>query len=113
MAFGYIWSRRRKISFSRADLLPHRQLLYDSKGNLMTNATYGSYHEDNGVNFPWQIEIFRPEEEYDITLNVVKLELNQTLTDDRFVLEQPPGVQVMHLDKQQIGSASGSDGREK
>jgi len=107
------WFLSRKIVISRADLLPHRQLLYDDKGNLVTNARYGNYHGDNGVNFPWQIEISRPQEEYDITLNIVKLELNQPLPDDRFVLEQPPGVQVLHLDKPVSSSASGSQGGDK
>ena len=104
------WFLSRKIVFSRADLLPHRQLLYDDKGNLVTNARYAKYRDDNGINFPQQIEISRPQEEYDITLNMVKLELNKPLPDDRFVLEQPPGVQVRHLDKPQTGTpASGSD----
>lgn len=107
------WFLSRKIMFSRADLLPHRQLLYDDKGNLVTNARYATYHGDNGVYFPWQIEIARPQEEYDITLNIVKLELNQPLPDDRFVLEQPPGVQVLHLDKPGSGSASGSQGGDR
>jgi outer membrane lipoprotein-sorting protein len=107
------WFLSRKIVISRADLLPHRQVLYDDKGNVVTNATYGSYKQDNGINFPWQIEISRPQEEYDITLNMVKLELNQPLADDRFVLDQPPGVQVLHLDKQDNGSAPGSVANDK
>jgi outer membrane lipoprotein-sorting protein len=102
------WFLSRKIVFSRADLLPRRQLLYDDKGNLVTNARYADYRDDNDVNFPWQIEISRPQEEYDITLNIVKLELNQPLPDDRFVLEQPPGVQVLHLDKPVTDPASRS-----
>ena len=48
--------------------------------------------------FPSKIEIKRPEEEYDITLNVVKLDMNKPLSDSTFVLEQPAGVQVIHLD---------------
>ena len=44
------------------------------------------------MNFPSQIEIKRPQEEYDITLTMVKLELNEPLTDDKFILEQPPGL---------------------
>lgn len=107
------WFLSRKIVFSRADLLPHRQILYDDKGNVVTNASYGNYKQDNGINFPWQIEISRPQEEYDITLNIVKLDLNQPLPDDRFVLEQPPGVQVLHLDKPNNGSAPGSEGNGK
>jgi len=94
----------RKIVFSRADLLPHRQLLYDAEGNLITSANYQDYREDNGVKFPWQIEIARPQEGYDITLTMVKLDLNLPLPDDKFVLEQPPGVEVVHLDKPQTSS---------
>jgi outer membrane lipoprotein-sorting protein len=93
------WVLSRKIIFSRTDLLPHRQLLYDAQGNVATNALYGKYKEENGVEFPWQIEIARPQEEYDITLNIVKLDLNQPLPDDKFMLEQPTGAEVVNLDK--------------
>jgi outer membrane lipoprotein-sorting protein len=96
----------RKIIFSRTDLLPHRQLLYDAEGNVVTSAIYGDYRVDNGVDFPWKIEIARPQEEYDITLTMVKLDLNQPLPYDKFVLEQPPGVEVVHLDRPATGSAA-------
>jgi outer membrane lipoprotein-sorting protein len=100
------WVLSRKIIFSRIDLLPHRQLMYDAAGNVSTNALYGNYKEENGIAFPWQIEIARPQEEYDITLNIVKLELNQSLPDDKFVLEQPPGAEVVHLDKPEAHSSA-------
>lgn len=93
------WVLSRKVIFSRVDLLPHRLLLYDAEGNVATNAAYENYREENGMDFPWQIEIARPQEEYDLTLNVVKLDLNQPLTDDKFVLDQPPGVEVIRLDQ--------------
>ena len=60
----------------------------------------------NGVSFPSQIEIWRPQEEYDITLTMVKLELNHPLADDKFVLVQPPGREVVHLDKAATGSCT-------
>jgi outer membrane lipoprotein-sorting protein len=104
------WALSRKIVFSRIDLLPHRQLLYDDAGNVATNALYGNYKEESGIEFPWQIEIARPQEEYDITLNIVKLELNQPLPDDKFVLEQPPGAEVVHLDKSDARSSSAPPG---
>jgi len=104
------WALSRKIVFSRTDLLPHRQLLYDAQGNVTTNALYGNYKEDNEVEFPWQIEIARPQEEYDITLNIVKLDLNQPLPDDKFILEQPAGAEVVHLDKPEAHSASEPQG---
>jgi outer membrane lipoprotein-sorting protein len=100
------WALSRKIIFSRTDLLPHRQLIYDARGNVMTNALYGNYKDDNGMKFPWQIEIARPQEEYDITLNIVKLELNQPLPDDKFALELPMGAEVIDLDKPKVHSLS-------
>lgn len=104
------WTLSRKIVFSRTDLLPHRQLLYDDQGNVATNAVYNNYKEDHGIDFPWQIEIARPQEEYDITLNIVKLDLNQPLPDDKFILEQPAGAEVVHLDKPAARSSPGLQG---
>jgi outer membrane lipoprotein-sorting protein len=104
------WALSRKIIFSRTDLLPHRQLIYDARGNVMTNALYGNYKDDNGMKFPWQIEIARPQEEYDITLNIVKLELNQMLPDDKFALELPEGAEVIDLDKPKVHASSGPQG---
>lgn len=100
------WVLSRKVVFSRTDLLPHRQLIYDSDGNVTTNTVYEKYKDENGVNFPWQIEIAMPQEEYDITLNIVKLEVNEPLPDDKFVLEQPPGADVVDLDKREAHSQS-------
>jgi outer membrane lipoprotein-sorting protein len=101
------WVLARKIVFNRSDLLPHRQILYDDQGEIATDASYEDYRGQDGVSFPWQIEISRPKEEYDITLTLVKLELNRPLGDDKFVLEQPPGAEVIHLDKAGTGAASG------
>jgi outer membrane lipoprotein-sorting protein len=97
----------RKIIFSRTDLLPHRQLVYDQDGNLATDSRYEGYKDYNDVYFPSQIEIWRPQEEYDITLTIVKLQLNEPLPDDKFALEQPPGAQVVHLDQPQSSRVSG------
>jgi hypothetical protein len=89
----------RKIVFSRIDLQPHHQYIYDDQGNLVTEASYAYYKEYDGALFPSRIEIFRPQEEYNITLNILKLEINKPLRDDQFALEQPPGAEVVHLDR--------------
>ena len=94
----------RKIIFGRTDLKPHRQFIYDDKGKLSTDARYAEYKDYGGVNFPSRIEIARPQEEYDITLNMLKLELNKALKDEQFVLEQPAGADVVHLDGPQSSS---------
>jgi hypothetical protein len=88
--------------------LPHRELVYDQNGNLATDSRYENYKDYNGLNFPSQIEIWRPQEEYDITITIVKIQLNEALPDDKFVLEQPPGAQVVHLDQPQASQMSGN-----
>ncbi len=100
------WKLSRKIVFSRTDLQPHRQYIYDEQGNMETDARYANYKEYDGISFPSRIEIFRPREEYDIILNMLKLEINKPLRDDQFALEQPPGAEVVHLDQQQSRAAA-------
>jgi outer membrane lipoprotein-sorting protein len=91
------WFLSRKIVFSRTDLKTHRQFIYDENGNLATDVRYGEYKDYDGISFPVQIEIERPQEEYDITLNMVKLEFNKPLTDEQFALAQPAGAEVVRL----------------
>ena len=87
----------RKIVFSRIDLQPNRQYIYDDQGNVVTDSRYANYKDYDS--FPSRIEISRPQEEYKITLNMLKLEINKPLRDDQFVLEQPLGADVVHLDQ--------------
>lgn len=107
------WYLARKVIISRTDLKPHRQLIYDEDGILRTEARYEKYQDHDGISFPQQIEILRPMEEYDITLSMVKLEINKSLSDDQFDLAAPAGAEVVHLDHPASGitsrSSSGSD----
>ncbi|MGH9557386.1 MAG: LolA family protein [Terriglobales bacterium] len=95
---GDLWKVRRKIVFNRADLLPHRQIVYDRHSNVATEAEYEQFTEYDGLRFPSAIRIWRPQEEYAIQLFIVKLKLNQPLSDSQFVLEQPPGSELQRLD---------------
>jgi len=104
----------RKIVFSRTDLHPTHQYIYDEQGKLTTDARYADYKDYNGISFPSRIEIYRPEEEYDIKMNVLKLEMNKPLKDEQFALTQPPNAEVVHLDRPQSSSIvaePSSDGR--
>jgi hypothetical protein len=94
------WFLSRKIIFSRTDLQIHRQLIYNDEGILVTDVRYGEYKEYDSIPFPSQIEISRPQEEYDITLNIVKMDSNKPLTDEQFALQQPPGAEVVRLGAQ-------------
>ncbi len=102
---GEGWALARKIMFSRVDLRPDRQLIYDERGNLASEARYADYKDYDGIPFPSRIEINRPQEEYDITLNLLKVEMNKKLTDDQFMLEQPAGADIVNLDHPQPSTA--------
>jgi len=104
------WYLSRKIIFSRTDLKPHRQLIYNDRGVLVTDVRYGDYNDYDGIGFPKQIEIERPQEEYDITLNILKLDLNKPLNDDQFELQQPAGAEVVRLGQTPGANISQSGG---
>src|SRR6201987_1849783 len=73
------WILARKIIFGRIDLKPRRQFIYSDDGKVATDARYAEYKDFSGSSFPSRIEIYRPQEEYDITLNILKLDLNTPL----------------------------------
>ncbi len=103
---GSDWYIARKIIFERVHLVPHRQIIYDIAGDVMTQATYQVYKDYDGVSFPNVIEIDRPREEYSIRLTVEKLTINEPLRDDQFALQQPPGSQLVNLDQPNQNAAT-------
>jgi outer membrane lipoprotein-sorting protein len=107
------WYLSRRVEFSRTDLLPHRQRIYDQQGNVVTDVHYQDYKDYAGTTFPSAIEIERPRENYDITLSIIKLEINKALTDDQFALEQPAGADVVHLDQPSPSAAKALGGPSK
>ena len=108
------WYLSRRVEFSRTDLLPYRQMIYDQQGNVTTDAHYQNYTDYAGTKFPSAIGIERPQENYDITLSMVKLEINKALTDDQFVLEQPAGADVVRLDQSKSNTTkAAADGQSK
>jgi outer membrane lipoprotein-sorting protein len=100
---GYYLSRR--IVFSRTDLLPHEQSIYDRQGRLVTFVRYENFTDYSGISLPAIVSIQRPIEGYGITISMVKLDVNVPLTDEQFVLTQPPGSQLINLDNKSSASA--------
>jgi hypothetical protein len=92
------WYLARKLYFSRTTLLPYRQVVYDRNGYVATDATYDDFKPINGMQFPNLIRIWRPQEEYTVTLHFIKLDLNKPMTAQQFALEQPPGSTLVNLD---------------
>lgn len=104
------WYLSRKIIFERANLDPHIQVVYDKNGNVATKAHYANFQDYSGLRFPSEIDIERPQEEYAITLKMVKLQLNIPLKPEQFVLDQPPNAQVVRLATNGNGNTQLSSG---
>lgn len=102
------WYLSRKIIFSRANLLPDRQMSYNLKGQLVTDASYEDFKDYGGVQFPETVHIARPIEGYNIQLTITKLSPNQPLTDAQFDLPQPPGSKVINLDQKNQNASAGN-----
>jgi hypothetical protein len=84
-----VYQAQRVIKFSRVDLLPTEQDIYDKDGDLETQVLYGKYQTYSGIQFPSTITINRTLQEYRIGLTVEKVIFNQPLPDDQFV---PPKI---------------------
>jgi outer membrane lipoprotein-sorting protein len=102
------WTLVRKVFFDRTNLVPHRQVVYDVDGDAVTDASYQVYKDYEGVNYPTYIDIKRPQEEYDIRLIMVKLTINQAISDDQFALQQPPGSILVNLDDRGKSASAGT-----
>lgn len=88
----------RVIRFSRLNLLPVGQDIYDADGEIETLVEYGPYKEFGNVRMPSTILIQRPRESYAITITLQKVVANQPLNDEQFALKIPPDYKVQKLD---------------
>ena len=84
----------RGVWFDRIDLNIVRQTVYDESGALISDTRYSKWQQYNGVTFPAHIDINRPKDQYGVALDVIVMQMNVNLTDDKFVLNQPEGSQL-------------------
>jgi outer membrane lipoprotein-sorting protein len=104
----------RKIWFDRADLRVSRIQIYGPGGEYDADITYSDWEpvapaggetateSPNGAPplFPRQIDIRRPQQDYELKVSVTRLTVNSKIADDRFTLEQPPGSELVRLETQ-------------
>jgi len=81
----------RTIWFNRYNLTLARQLIFDTAGNILTDARYAQWQPYDNVAFPKHIEINRPRDEYAVVIDIVKMDINKGVSDDKFVFDQPEG----------------------
>ena len=87
----------RKWWFDRTDLSLVRVQRFDLGGVLVADIHYGQWREENGVSFPHEIELVRPQDDYRLKLLIKQVRLNEPLAAEKFKLERPPGVEAVEL----------------
>lgn len=96
-ALAQVAEPRRVIRFSRLNLLPVEQDIYNASGDLETQTFYGPYKNFNGTMFPSTIEINRPLDAFRLNLTIEKITVNQPLPNEQFQMELPKGTKVEKL----------------
>jgi outer membrane lipoprotein-sorting protein len=84
----------RSIWFDRLDLSITRQIVYDGRGEIISNTRYAKWQSFNGVLFPAHIDINRSKDGYGVTMDITQMQMNTPLTPDKFVLNKPESAQL-------------------
>ena len=84
----------RSVWFDRLDLSVTRQIVYDDAGEIVSDTRYTRWQPYNGVMFPAHIDINLLKAGYGVVMDVVDMQMNPSLTNDKFELTQPEGTQL-------------------
>ena len=93
-----ILQTKRVIHYSRETLKPYQQDIYDASGRIVTTVAYSNYQHYGEIDFPSEIDITRPFDEYALKITITKLTANQPLDDEQFHLEIPAGMTLQKMD---------------
>jgi hypothetical protein len=86
-----------KIWFNRSNLNVVRLVSYALEGKVNSDVHYGDWEPAGAINYPRQITISRPGDDYKLEITIKKITLNETIAPDRFVLQQPPGTDLVRV----------------
>ncbi len=101
------WRIRRKLWFNRSDLTLSRLMVLDEGAELVTDAWYREWLEDNGLPYPRFIKIERPRDGYRLEIEITRPGVNQSVPDESFQLDLPNGIVVERVGEE-AGSSSDS-----
>jgi hypothetical protein len=99
----------RRIWFDRANLQVARIEIFGGGGKLLADIRYGDWRAaangtagqpaeaGPGIPFPREIVLTRPKDDYTLDIRVLKLQLDGRIGAERFLLEQPPGTELVNL----------------
>jgi outer membrane lipoprotein-sorting protein len=100
MAGSMDWEIARKIWFDRTDLSVARTDEFGPGGKLISDVRYSSWDTFEGAHYARQITFRRPGDDYQLEIGIKKLAVNEPVSADRFVLEQPAGTELMDVGKE-------------
>jgi hypothetical protein len=97
----------KKVWFERGGLQVSRVETYERGGAVGSDVRYSEWQAAGGatggpadaaaVNYPREIDIARPGEDYQLAIHINKLTLNEPIPADRFTLKQPPGSDLVRI----------------
>ena len=88
----------RNVYFDRYTLQIIGQKTFDLFGQITSETIYSGWKGYGGISFPSDIDIKRPQENYEVQLNVISMKMNTSdVTPDKFILDQPPGTQLQEV----------------
>jgi outer membrane lipoprotein-sorting protein len=91
------WEVAEKIWFDRSGLDVARIANFASEGKVNSDVHYGEWEPAGAINYPRQISISRPGGDYKLEISIKRVMLNEIITPDRFVLEQPQGTDLVRV----------------
>jgi outer membrane lipoprotein-sorting protein len=91
------WEIDRKIWFSRTDLSIARIDAFGSAGKPVAITRYSGWDMFGAIQYPQQILLDRPANDYQLQLTITKVTTNEDITPDRFELPQPSGTELVRV----------------
>lgn len=91
------WKLDRKVWFDRADLSISRIQIFGAEGEVESDTSYADWQEAGTLDYPREISLARPADEYQLEIRIAQLTLNQPIPAERFQLAQPPGTELVQL----------------
>jgi outer membrane lipoprotein-sorting protein len=105
----------RKIWFDRTDLRVSRMQLYGAAGRLDSDIAYSDWQHIGApptgggpaltqMSYAHDIHIWRPQDDYKLEIQILKLTVNEEISADRFELTQPAGTDLVRVGEEQAGT---------
>src|SRR5271156_1149250 len=80
------WGIARKIWFDRADLRVSRIENFGAGGKVASDVGYANWQTTAAATDPWQINVTRPSDDYQLQIAIKKITVNEPIAPDRFSL---------------------------